>query len=637
MPEGSVAFLLLAIGLLFVGHVLRAARHALLFSPEKLGDARFGLLLALSIAYLLNAFLPFRVGELARVVVIARWYRIRYGYVTATVMAERLSDLVVVVGLAAILIAVGLIPQGEIGPLLVLAALAAALIVAVFLIERSRRVRRWCWAVASIFNERLCFTTINFLWTFTQIVTSGQLVGRRYLAVSAVMWLVYFASYDAFSRAVGLTGVGIGFDVLSSPLRSGIGQVMQADYSPLSLLLLAYLLAPVLAVLIYGYVRLQRRIVHTVKAMQKISVLSTNSIVDATSGRFRDRDSYDYFLLSHFTGRNQLLSIFGLRAVDDAVVHKLFVGGSDAITALVEVNEKLVIRKFAPGAAGAKLKVQADWLRTMSEELPVATVFNERNLDHGYRYDMPYLLASRDFYDVIHSAPAAGSAQILHDIVDHVHGMHERHAAGDASQSVIDAYLDAKVRANVNFIMSFVADRLPEDGYFINGEAYSLSDWQVLSDLSWLRRQVRSRQIGLVHGDLTIENIIINGDSPQGWYIIDPNPNNSFDTPLIDWAKLMQSLNLGYESMNRGGYATLRGNRLDLTFAKSHAYTELHRTLQQMLTQRLGQDAVREIAFHELVNYLRLVPYKIRQNSDKGLTFFACTSIILRRYLVIAA
>ena len=41
---------------------------------------------------------------------------------------------------------------------------------------------------------------------------------------------------------------------------------------------------------------------------------------------------------------------------------------------------------------------------------------------------------------------------------------------------------------------------------------------------------------------------------------------------------------------------------------------------------------MREIAFHELVNYLRLLPYKIRNEPAQGLTFFVCTSLLLRRY-----
>ena len=41
---------------------------------------------------------------------------------------------------------------------------------------------------------------------------------------------------------------------------------------------------------------------------------------------------------------------------------------------------------------------------------------------------------------------------------------------------------------------------------------------------------------------------------------------------------------------------------------------------------------MREVAFHEIVNYLRLLPYRLRYAPGQGLTFFACTSLLLRRY-----
>jgi hypothetical protein len=47
---------------------------------------------------------------------------------------------------------------------------------------------------------------------------------------------------------------------------------------------------------------------------------------------------------------------------------------------------------------------------------------------------------------------------------------------------------------------------------------------------------------------------------------------------------------------------------------------------------RFSGDALREVYFHELVNYLRLTPYKMRQSAERGLAFFACTSLLLREY-----
>jgi hypothetical protein len=129
-----------------------------------------------------------------------------------------------------------------------------------------------------------------------------------------------------------------------------------------------------------------------------------------------------------------------------------------------------------------------------------------------------------------------------------------------------------------------------------------------------------------------VENIIVSPMHSRGWYLIDPNPANIFDTPLIDWAKLMQSLNLGYEGMNRGGAPTLNGSAIRLPLTRSSAYADLHQHLRTLLMGRCGVERLREIDFHELVNYLRLIPYRIRQTPQRAITFFACAAILLRRY-----
>jgi hypothetical protein len=136
----------------------------------------------------------------------------------------------------------------------------------------------------------------------------------------------------------------------------------------------------------------------------------------------------------------------------------------------------------------------------------------------------------------------------------------------------------------------------------------------------------------VIHGDLTIENVIVSPRHEKRWYLIDPNPVNIFESPLIDWAKLMQSLNLGYESMNRGSAATMVGSDLRVLMARSNAYAQLHEHLCTLLCAHVGAQGMREIAFHELVNYLRLLPYRIRKAPAQGLAFFACASLLLRRY-----
>ena len=94
----------------------------------------------------------------------------------------------------------------------------------------------------------------------------------------------------------------------------------------------------------------------------------------------------------------------------------------------------------------------------------------------------------------------------------------------------------------------------------------------------------------------------------------------------------MQSLHLGYESLNLGVSCRKTESGLVLATMRSHSYAELHAMLEAQILGRFGADGLREVYFHEIVNYLRLTPYKIRQHQMRGLGFFACTTILLERY-----
>jgi hypothetical protein len=84
--------------------------------------------------------------------------------------------------------------------------------------------------------------------------------------------------------------------------------------------------------------------------------------------------------------------------------------------------------------------------------------------------------------------------------------------------------------------------------------------------------------------------------------------------------------------MNRGIAVAVSGSDLRLALARSNAYAQLHDHFCTLLGAQVDPHGMREIAFHELVNYLRLLPYRLRSAPAKGLTFFACASLLLRRY-----
>src|SRR5215218_2847511 len=141
-----------AVSVLLCAHAVRAIRHSFLFAKEELPE-RFGLLLALSVSYALNAILPFRIGEVARALFIAARLRLRLPYVLATVVAERFTDLWAVALIGTLLSFLGAEVSLRLRSAAALLALAASMIaVSALLVQHVPRVRRAIWSAASVFN-----------------------------------------------------------------------------------------------------------------------------------------------------------------------------------------------------------------------------------------------------------------------------------------------------------------------------------------------------------------------------------------------------------------------------------------------------------------------------------------------------
>jgi hypothetical protein len=620
-----------AVSVLLLAHVVRAIRHSYLFASRDLPE-RFALLVGLSVSYALNALVPFRIGEAVRALFIAARLRLRLPYVLATVAAERFADLPAVA-----LIALGLILAGAEGssallrPAVLLTGAALVIAAGAALVRHSDGVRRFVWGGASVFNDSIRLGVVEFVWTASSYLANGPLRSRRFFAATVAMWSLYLASYWLFAKALGSSLAQVSLLLLGSPLKPLVGELLAGGVSRTSVGLVLFATVPVVVVLLYGFVRQRREIRKSLDFVRRFGLVGAETSHSPVARRFLNSDDYAALMAAQFTATRKIVSAFAGDGMDDVIVHRILPGGSDAVTAVVETGGALSIRKLATADAGRKLSVQVAWLREHASSLPLPEVMSEEWRGERFHYDMPYELSARDFYDVVHTSPIESSKQVLQSIVEEMARFHSRHRGADATDQVVDEYLERKVRANAADVLVFVRGLVPHE-YTINGDAHRLSEWECLSDMEWLRRQVPSRAVCAIHGDLTIENIIASPRHERRWYLIDPNPVNIFNSPLIDWAKLMQSLHLGYETMNRASAPAFDGIDVRLALARSNAYAQLHEHLCTWLCAQLEPDAIREIAFHEIVNYLRLLPYRLRHAPGQGLTFFACTSLLLRRY-----
>ena len=92
----------------------------------------------------------------------------------------------------------------------------------------------------------------------------------------------------------------------------------------------------------------------------------------------------------------------------------------------------------------------------------------------------------------------------------------------------------------------------------------------------------------------------------------------------------MQSLHLGYETLNQGLSRQVSDNVPSPSHMRSQAYAELH-AIPEDATQ-LRPNAPRRIYFSGIISYLRLTTCKIRQSASRSLGVPACMIMLLDRY-----
>jgi hypothetical protein len=623
--------LVIATLLLILAQVARATRWALLF-PSGYLVTRFNLLLALTAGYAINAAIPFKVGEIFRILFVSVREKVSVSFVTATVVAERLSDLLVVSLIAISLSMLDLKMSNllwHIGTVMLLFAIV--IIFSALLIYRNSRFRKMIWAIASMFNEKIKFAIVEFCWSYSELIRH-EVLRPNFVIATLIMWTLYCGSFFIFGYAAN-----IGFEhtfilLAGNPWESLLDSTADIPKQT-AIQLITFAAVPILVFAIYGILRQWSPIIHDFSVYWKYGDLKYGDGISSVRERFKKEKEYEYFIACLFKGDDHTLSAFRSQAIGNGVVHRLFNGGSEAVIALIEEEENLIIRKYAIDSAAKKLKFQAEWIKNYNKSgLPIVEIIDEMQDADFYRYDMPYTVPSNDFYEVIHTSPIENGISILNSAFARSQLFCKTHQRDIADEGLIKDYLKEKVVKNINFIFEDIKKLLPNDEYFINGKPYHLAEWNCFRDINWLFRQIKDHRTSVIHGDITVENIIVAPGLQEGFYFIDPNPDNIFNSPLIDCSKLMQSFHLGYESLNQGSECSFSNANIEFKNIRSHAYLTLHNTLEQLIINSNNPDTLREVYFHELINYLRLTRYKFLQSPNKGIKFFACTSILIKRY-----
>jgi tRNA A-37 threonylcarbamoyl transferase component Bud32 len=252
----------------------------------------------------------------------------------------------------------------------------------------------------------------------------------------------------------------------------------------------------------------------------------------------------------------------------------------------------------------------------------------------SYWLDLKYEKDFIPFFDYIHASSVSGSKRILDGVLDYVNEKIYLNGEDVDSRKDLDCYVKTKILEKINDCLAlspYLVSVIDYPRITVNGKVcdnFSVimdkitKDEEIMSALSKYHRTP-------LHGDLTVDNIIVSGED---FILLDPNDENYISDPIVDYGKMYQSLHSGYEFLILLKDSQLKGNEISFEENISSKYTELFRHFEKRLSERLSPERFKLIKFHEAVHYFRMLTYKAKINPETFLVFYAISIRLLNEF-----
>lgn len=617
--------LIIAIALVCMAHFVRALRWKLFVKTYEKPNTK-NLLQSLSIGYLINSFIPFKAGDLVRAWISGRKMKNGRGFALATVIVDRYLDILVVGILFAFLSVFKLGNADSVQFYMFLAVGVLAVTLLVYILRGY--VKKILKNIASVFNAKIEIRMLRFfwslIWSFKDIFK--KISKARLLLETLGMWVLYLASYYCFAAFLSHQGSNVKWlDVFymlfakNSIHVGSLGAVTVTTGILNSQMIWTgiYLFAPIVILFIIS-----------------LFLKAKNEEVDNSEEEYLnlipqlDENERLSFLETYFSNERREYIESYLKINQNILIIRDYSAGSNATTMLCMNNGKNFFRKYAFGADGDKLYQQIEWLQRFKDIIPLPDIMQYQKQDNFCYYDMPYDSQAVGLFDYAHSMPKENAWKFIKKATECLEKSLYKVNQRPADKATIDEYIKSKVNKNLDKIMNakYLKRLMEYDDIIINGRSFHNLPYylQYLSE-EHLYDIFKNDTYSEIHGDLTIENIICtrNADGEDDFYIIDPNTGNVHDSSNLDYGKLLQSIHGGYEFLMATKNVSIERNRINFVFTKSEAYTYLYDMLDKYMREHFAKERVKSIYYHEIIHWLRLMPYKIEKNGKRVLLFYA--------------
>ena len=617
--------LIIAIVLVCLAHFIRTLRWELFVKTYEKPNTK-NLLQSLSIGYFINSFIPFKAGDLVRAWISGRKMKNGRGFALATVIVDRYLDILVVGILFAIFSAFNLDSADSVWFYMFLAVGVLAVTLLVYILRGY--VKRILKNIAGIFNAGIEIRLLRFfwslIWSFKDIFK--KISKTRLLLETLGMWILYLASYYCFAAFLSHQGSNVNwldvFYMLFTKNSIHVGSlgaitVTQGMMNVQMIWTGIYLFAPIVILFVISL---------CLKSKDDETLDSEEEYLNLIPQL--DENERLNFLETYFSNERREYIESYLKINQNILIIRDYSAGSNATTMLCMNNGKNFFRKYAFGADGDKLYQQIEWLQRFKDIIPLPDIMQYQKQDNFCYYDMPYDSQAVGLFDYAHSMPKENAWKFIQKATECLENSLYKVNQRPADKATIDEYIKSKVNKNLDKIMNakYLKRLMEYDEIIINGRSFhNLPYYLPYLSEEHLYDIFKNDTYSEIHGDLTIENIICtrNADGDDDFYIIDPNTGNVHDSSNLDYGKLLQSIHGGYEFLMATKNVSIERNRINFVFTKSEAYTYLYDMLDKYMREHFEEERVKSIYYHEIIHWLRLMPYKIEKNGKRVLLFYA--------------
>lgn len=615
--------LTLSILIMCSAHLIRAQRWEQFIRIYEKPDSKT-LVQSLAVGYLLNFFLPLKFGDLFRAWMAGRKMKNGVGFAAATVALDRYLD---IISVGIIFIIIRCLNRGADTPdtIFFYGCLSLIALMGTGLLWYLRKyVKKILKKIASVFNTKIEFAVLKFCFSLiSSFKDINKIKKGRLLLVTVEMWSLYLLSYFCFSRF--LTSAGSVVETVDifyllfekdSLLSGGIDTIELFLTAGQGLWFAVFLVAPAVFLLLFSFMAGR----NGEKAKKKNDYLNLIP-------HLNDKEKVAFLELYFESEKSSYVKKY-LEINRNILIINDFSAGSNATTMLCIDGNRNFFRKYAFGEDGEKLFAQIEWMQRFQTVIPLARITDyDKENDFCY-YDMAYDSRAVGLFNYAHSMPKENAWRIIRRVMECLEESLYCRNSRRADEGTVNAYIEEKVTKNIEKIMNAKPFRklMEYEEIIINGITYkNLPYYLPKLDREQLFEIFQNDTYSEIHGDLTIENIICirKPEKEDDFYIIDPNTGNLHDSPNLDYAKLLQSLHGGYEFLMVMKNVEVSQNRIDFIFTKSDIYAYLYHRLDSYLTEKFTEETVRSIYYHEIVHWLRLMPYKIEKSGKRALLFYA--------------